>query len=941
MNSPIQFFEHLVRITDEPILLVATSSPVINSQAYVVDYSPSLLTAYSFVEKITEITRLGDLLHQDINYDVSWKNHRFEVQKLWLGNLKLRVTNDPVANIYTKISRIGYAEGYYYYVLCLAGAPALAMPKEISDDNSQGRLDAVIKHVPSGIFRVRVEKGPEFYYIGANLKHEEMAGQPSSEIKDKKPEDIMSAKHAEAVRYYYLKCYEAKKPIVYEIFLDLPSGGKWWQSTLVPLLDADGEVVELIGVSSDITDRKHTAQALANKIDQQAAIAELGQLALTQLELPVMLSKATEIIARALEIDFCKVQEYSSNEQILTLTAGVGWNPGLVGSHVSSVWENTHAAATLKSLHPIVVENFDTDGRYEPSVLLKEHNIKSGLAVVISGLSGPYGILSVHSTETRAFNDDQIYFLQVAADTLANAIKNYQTEEALRESERLVSSILESAQIGIGVSDESGRFVRVNKAFCQIYGYEGRDLLGREFTVLLPISEHQRARQIYAHFLKTGQESPGEGTGIRKDGRPIDVQITAGRLQRADGSMLRVTTVEDITRRKSIEANLKLFQLAALNSHDGIIITEAGPIDTPGPRIIFCNSAINTISGYDSAEVLGKTLLMFEGRDTEPLHSQAIRTAMRSRRPADVEIKLHRKDNTSYWAAIGIVPVNDSQGRHMNWLITMRDITEAKNREAGLYQAKEMADTASKAKSDFLAGVSHEIRTPLNAIIGFADVLRRELFGPLGHERYVSYATDIHESGRHLLQLINNTLDLSKIEAGVLDMHESNIPVEATIRSCIALMKDNAQNAKLKLTADIEPNLPLLHADETKVKQILLNMLSNAVKYTLPGGEITARAKMAPRGLVLEVSDTGVGISEEDIPRVMQKYMQAASEQNKYTQGTGLGIPVIKSLIELHGGTLELTSKIGVGTTITAIFPHERIIANIPQEPKKAKKAVS
>lgn len=785
-------------------------------------------------------------------------------------------------------------------------------------------LTQVLDIAPAAIFRIGVAED-HCYFIDSNQAHERITGFSNSVVRGRRVNAVLPPAQAQQAEDHYRQCATLLRPIQYEIELDTPLGPRWFATILHPVLDSTGGLIEIVGVSHDVTERRQTADVLAQKIEQQAAIAELGQLAISQLDLDLMLNKASEIIAQALAVPFCKIQEYISNEQKLLLRAGTGWNDGLIGTQASSVWDNTQAASTLKTLNPIMVQNFDTETRVVASDLLKSHGIKSGVAVVISGLSGPYGILSVHSQNPRAFSEDQIYFLQAAADTLANAIKNTLSEQALRDSERLVSSILEAAQIGVGVSDESGRFIRVNPTFCKIFGYQAKDLLGREFTILLPFAEHQQARQIYTQFMKTGLEASGEGTCLRSDGRPVDVHITAGRVVRADGSMLRVTTVEDITQRKATENSLKLFQLAALNSHDGVIITEPTPVDGPGPKIIFANTAASLITGFSSSEILGATLRIFQGPESDPEKAREIQIAMRARTVADVEMVLHRQDGSTYWAEVTVAPVTDMQGRHMNWLITFRDITERKENESLLQIAKEQAVTASQAKTDFLAGISHEIRTPLNAIIGFADVLRREIFGPLGHERYRTYSQDIHDSGRHLLQLINNTLDLSKIEAGVFELHESEVPVDAVVRSCIALMRDNATNAKLDLAVELPENLPLIYGDETKIKQILLNMLSNAVKYTLPGGKITVQATAGNEGLSLSVADTGVGIPAIDLPKVMQKYVQASNEQNKHQTGTGLGIPVIKSLIELHQGRLELSSIEGQGTTITVIFPPERL----------------
>ena len=946
----IKAFDGLCQVSRDPLMLVATETRALVTRSRIISVSKSCEQLLQF----TSARLFNQSFHQLISdaeeqVNSQWQNYNFDMEVPWQGKLGLRTKSNSIASVQTAISKFGQDHAENFYIirfssdnaeasntspsLSATNIPSMAMTIETPAIDSSAtiakieQLESVLRHVPAGIFRVEYNPdNQQFTYISANARHEEMVGQSSDFIRGKSPAELMSPEQSDNLCRRYRQAVDSGKSIIYEEFLELPVGQRWFQTTIVPIADQTGAIHELVGVSYDVTDRKTTASALADKIDQQAAIAELGQLAISQLELGAMLNRAAEIIAQALNMPYSKILEYNNNEQTFVLRAGYGWRDGLVGTHTSSIWDNTQAAAALKSLNPVAIDDFTSDNKYIPSELLQIHNIKSGLAVALMGLNGPYGILSVHSNEPKQFDEDQIHFIQVAADTLANAVKNHLSEQALRDSERLVSSILESTQIGIGVSDESGRFVRVNAAFCKIFGYESKDILGREFTILLPFAEHQRARAVYAEFMKTGFELPGEGTCLRSDGRPVDVQITAGRLQRADGSILRVTTVEDITLRKQIENNLKLFQLAALNSHDGVIITEPGPADNPGPKIIFCNQASADITGYARNEILGHPITMFQGPETEDDKSLEIQSNLRQRKPSDVEIILHRKDGAPYWAQTTMVPVTDSIGRHMNWLFTFRDISERKENERLLQIAKEQAVSASEAKSDFLAGISHEIRTPLNAIIGFADVLRRELFGPLGHERYRSYSEDIHDSGRHLLQLINNTLDLSKIEAGVLELHESEVPMDAVIRSSVALMRDNAQNAQLQLLTDIPTDLPLLRGDETKIKQILLNMLSNALKYTLPGGKVTARCFVDSRGMILQVQDSGVGIPKSELPKVMQKYMQVSNEQNKHQQGTGLGIPVTKSLIELHQGQLDLQSEEGVGTTISAIFPSERLV---------------
>jgi signal transduction histidine kinase len=259
-------------------------------------------------------------------------------------------------------------------------------------------------------------------------------------------------------------------------------------------------------------------------------------------------------------------------------------------------------------------------------------------------------------------------------------------------------------------------------------------------------------------------------------------------------------------------------------------------------------------------------------------------------------------------------------------LATYLDITRRKRFEADLRRAKEEAELASRTKSEFLANMSHELRTPLNAVIGFADIMQSEVFGPLGDPHYNEYAADIRDSGQHLLNLINDLLDVSKIEFGKVELVEETVDLAYILDSCMRLMRDRADQAALELTAHTPPNLPRLYADGRRLKQILLNLMSNAVKFTPSGGQVTVRV-ILPRegGLKIAVSDTGIGIAKHDLAKAMQPFGQIDSRLTRKYQGTGLGLPLTKSMIELHGGSLQLESVAGRGTTATLWLPPSRL----------------
>ncbi|MCH7794826.1 MAG: PAS domain S-box protein [Proteobacteria bacterium] len=310
------------------------------------------------------------------------------------------------------------------------------------------------------------------------------------------------------------------------------------------------------------------------------------------------------------------------------------------------------------------------------------------------------------------------------------------------------------------------------------------------------------------------------------------------------------------------------------------------------------------------------------------------------------------------WLSINGKPVFDDEGNFTGYRGTGSEITEAKRVEDALRErvsdleeaqrklerqgedlvrladdlliARDEARAADRAKSEFLASMSHELRTPLNAIIGFSEIIKEEVLGPAGSVQYRDYASDIHESGQHLLGLINDILDLSKIESGTDELHEDEIEIPEIVRSALMLVGHRAEQGGIKLELELQDPLPALRADERKLKQILVNLLSNAVKFTEAGGEVTLRAwcRMGS-GYVFQIVDTGIGMAPEDIPKALSRFGQVDGDLNRQYEGTGLGLPLTKALVEQHGGVLDLQSQVGVGTTATVRFPAERIVASL------------
>jgi signal transduction histidine kinase len=273
----------------------------------------------------------------------------------------------------------------------------------------------------------------------------------------------------------------------------------------------------------------------------------------------------------------------------------------------------------------------------------------------------------------------------------------------------------------------------------------------------------------------------------------------------------------------------------------------------------------------------------------------------------------------------------DSEDYPVRYYASMIDLSERHTAQARLENQNRALSKANRAKSEFLANMSHELRTPLNAIIGFSEIMKNQAFGPLGSAQYLDYMEDIHNSGNHLVSIINDILDLSKIEAGRMELHEATIPVRTIVESCVRLMHERAENAGIKLVASLPDDLPDLQADERLVKQMLINLLSNGVKFTAAGGTVSVSAQEKSGALLLAVADNGVGMSREEALIALEPFRQVDGKETQQLEGTGLGLPLVKSYIELHEGGFRLNSAPGKGTAITLTFPPKRVITPITE----------
>ncbi|MDZ4686997.1 MAG: PAS domain-containing protein [Planctomycetaceae bacterium] len=390
-------------------------------------------------------------------------------------------------------------------------------------------------------------------------------------------------------------------------------------------------------------------------------------------------------------------------------------------------------------------------------------------------------------------------------------------------------------------------------------------------------------------------------------------------IRDATGTPVRMMGVNfDISRRKQDEEALRLRTRAIEFATNGIVITDALQADCP---IVFANPAFEELTGYTAHESVGQNCRFLQGPDTDPDVSLSIRLAIQQRRECAVTILNYRKDGTPFWNDLRIAPIFDEHDEVTHFVGIQSDVTERIDAEYELDQAREAAEAANRAKSRFLASMSHEIRTPLTAVLGCADVLCRRIVAGTDRE----LALVIRNQGESLLQLLNDVLDLSKIEAGKIELRYESCDLRALIDGVRKLVEPMAGEKGIALRMEVEDSLPVtLQLDPLRVRQILLNLLSNSVKFTDAGRvELFIRRDPSPKSfrLQIELRDTGVGIPADRIAEMFQEFSQVEIQQGDRGPGTGLGLAIVRKLIKLHGGTIAVDSVVGEGTTFRIVLP--------------------
>ncbi|MFZ2103179.1 MAG: PAS domain-containing sensor histidine kinase [Oricola sp.] len=490
-----------------------------------------------------------------------------------------------------------------------------------------------------------------------------------------------------------------------------------------------------------------------------------------------------------------------------------------------------------------------------------------------------------------------------------------------------VAEIFQHMAEAVITIDAGGLIVMVNAAAAAAFGYAEPALLGQPLEMLIPA----RFRDAHRRHLQGfgGENAPtrfmgerGEIVGRRSDGSEFFAEATILKHgDRGPGAPAMTAILRDVSDRQQWQHRLQ----ASEEKHRAILDACSDAIllaDAQTGIIVDVNARAGDLFNCKADDLLGLHQTELHPPAARERYSRTFREHLEKGRLLVPEAEIQT-------ACGRVVPVEISArptviGGTPTLVGYFRDITRRIERETALSEARIAADAANRSKSQFLANVSHELRTPLNAILGFSEVFRDQLLGPLGHPKYVEYAGDLMSAGSQLLEIINDILDMTALDVGRLSIAEEPVDIGPLAESCLRLVRPAAVDKQIALHRNIAA-LPPLMADARMVRQMLLNLLSNAVKYTPAGGRVTLEAQLGKDGGIrISVIDSGIGMASEQIPQLLEPFTRADDSYTRSQQGTGLGLPLTKRLVEAHGGSLRVVSTPGEGSTISLTFPPHR-----------------
>lgn len=673
---------------------------------------------------------------------------------------------------------------------------------------------------------------------------------------------------------------------------------------------------------------------------RESVIRRIIQTVHSSLDLDETFQKIADDVGKFLRADRCFISRYDEQAKNLSPPTQEYRSSNSIGSMLTadaSLWEalGGFTAELCKKREPVDFDRQTEGLSSDAQEHLGKIDLESGIGCAITYRSRCLAVLYIHQVKhKRTWSETEKEIIQAVANQSGVAIYQAELYQESQISEARKAAILESSLDAILTINQESKIVEWNSAAEQIFGYTSADVMGQNMAKLIIPERYREAHyKGMAHYLATGEgpllNKRIEIEAMRADGTEFLAELTISRTP-TEGPPLFTGTLRNITESKQAEEALRESERRFLATFEQAAVGVAH-VGMNGEWLRL-NQRYCDILGYEHDELMGMTFQDVSYPDDLQADLDLYAKLKAKEIPSySMEKRYIRKDGSLVWVNITASIVWDEAGQYEYAIAVVEDITQRKQLEQQLAKAKQAAELANQRKSQALANMSHELRTPLNGVIGYSDMLLKGFADT--PEKVQRYASNISSSGRHLLDMINDVLDIAKVESGKVELSPEHIQLEPLIGEIEQIVRPLAEKKEVELHFELQPGIDGGEWDPTRFRQIMLNLLSNAIKYNKDGGRVYVRLHKTEdhQCVIGEVQDTGIGIPKDRLEDIFSEFYRVDVAAQTH-EGTGLGLTLTKKLLELHGGSISVESEEGIGSTFTFSLPVKPQFAWLCQE---------
>ena len=645
-------------------------------------------------------------------------------------------------------------------------------------------------------------------------------------------------------------------------------------------------------------------EQIEQRVLQQKAVVDLGRQALGGADLTVLMRSVTELVAKTLSVEFCKVLELLPGNEAFLLRAGVGWREGLVGQTIVSAGTNSQAGYTLLCNEPVIVADLRTEERFSGPPLLHDHGVVSGMSVFIGPSDHPYGILGAHTAEARAFSQEDVHFLQAVANLVSQVIEHRRDLEEIRRNATWLERLINTTQDAVVSIDRRGCIVLFNAAAERVFGYRADEIVGRKVNDLMAEPYATEHDGYIGRYERTGEPRAigriRTVEGRRKNGETFPLELSVTQVATTESEEIQYAAfIRDISEVRRGQAWL---QSLIETTQDAVL-----SIDRQG-RIVLFNPAAENIFGYGREEVIGQkvNMLMAEPHATE--HDEYIARYERTGEARAIgrirTVTARRKNGEPFPIELSVTEIAVDQDVH--YAAFIRDISEKTKLQSQLMESERLAAIGSTA-----AKIGHELANPLNGMSLTIQLLEQRLnrLSDGAGTQLAPTVKRLKDEISRLQKLVGEFATISRKEKYVF----RPVSLIQLVEDIVHLQAPHLAQNEIELKISLARDLPVITIDGDKMKQALLNLVKNACEAMPHGGKITINAFMADGALILEISDTGEGI-----PLDIDAFEPFVTTKK---EGTGVGLVIVRQILTAHNGKISYRSRPGEGTTFRLELP--------------------